>query len=63
MDEEKLREAFARFDTDGSGLIDSAELKAALRAAYIDCGEEISDEDIDQLADVRQRECLFNYFV
>jgi Ca2+-binding EF-hand superfamily protein len=59
MDEDKLREAFARFDIDGSGLIDSAELKTALRAAYIDCGEEITDDDLEQLADVSHQHDTF----
>ena len=54
MDEEKLREAVAKFDSDGSGLIDSAELKAALQAAYNDCGEQISDDIVNQLAEVSQ---------
>jgi len=61
MDAEKLREAFAKFDSDGSGLIDSAELKAALRAAYDHCGEEISEDTTNQMAEVSKPIFLFTF--
>lgn len=51
-DEEKLREAFTKFDTDGSGYIEAAELKEALKVALESCEGDISDDKIDEYAEV-----------
>ena len=54
-DEEKIREAFAAFDADGSGLIDSGELKAAFLAAFAALEIETDDEKVDEHVEVRKR--------
>jgi len=46
--DEKLREAFAKFDTDGSGYIEAAELREALRTVLESCEVDLSDELIDE---------------
>jgi len=50
-DEAKLKEAFAKFDKDGSGYIEGDELKEALKSALENCDDDISDDKIDEYAD------------
>lgn len=43
--EEEIREAFKVFDKDGSGYIDSAELRQVMTSL----GEKLTDEEVDEM--------------
>jgi len=47
-DESKLREAFAKFDTDSSGYIEAGELKEDVKAALESCESDVSDGKVDE---------------